>query len=211
LKRCVCDKTDAFSYTGAGCETLSGPVDDEEATAKAKEFAKKLNMTLRKEKEASDARALAARLREETEKKTLKNGDVLNATKKQINTLKDKQHSAVDAIKDLERDLTTLNETAAAMAKRAQDEKNEKEAKMKLTEEEASKAKKKTFHGGKHEGDHEKAMQSRQWKRLRWQRRVLRRKVRLRPRLRREQQLPIRSMPQRVLRKRRVPAGSMPV
>ena len=30
-KRCVCDKTDAFSFTGAGCETLSGPADDEEA------------------------------------------------------------------------------------------------------------------------------------------------------------------------------------
>ena len=36
---------------------------------KALDFAKKLNMTLRKEKEATEARKLAARLREEAEKK----------------------------------------------------------------------------------------------------------------------------------------------
>merc|ERR1711871_1512550 len=99
--------------------------------------------TLAKEKEVSDARALAKKLREETEKKSLKNADVLNTTKNQINALKSKQHSAIHAIEDLQRDLTTLNETASAMAKRAIDEKNEKEAKMKLTQEEASKARKK--------------------------------------------------------------------
>lgn len=96
---------------------------------KALDFAKKLNMTLRKEKEATEARKLAARLREEAEKKALRNGDVLNATKKQMMNLKQKQSGALDAIKELENDLSKLNKTAVAMAEKAKDAKSEEKAK----------------------------------------------------------------------------------
>lgn len=138
--KCVCDKTEAFGYAGKGCETLQGPPTDAEAEKKALDFAKKLNMTLRKEKEATEARKLAARLREEAEKKALRNGDVLNATKKQMMNLKQKQSGALDAIKELENDLSKLNKTAVAMAEKAKDAKSEEKAKKQKTSEEQKKA-----------------------------------------------------------------------
>ena len=52
--KCVCDKTEAFGYTCKGCSKLTGPATDEDAEKKALEFAKKLNMTLNKEKEAAE-------------------------------------------------------------------------------------------------------------------------------------------------------------
>jgi hypothetical protein len=142
-RKCICDKTDAFAYTGESCNVLVGPENDEEATRKAKEFAAKLNETLKREKEASDAHELATKLQEEATKHTMSNGEVLNATKREMSNLKHKQKSASDALKELEKDLTTLNMTATAMANKAKDERLEKEAKVKLTKEETVKAKKK--------------------------------------------------------------------
>merc|ERR1712072_1341533 len=116
--KCVCDKTEAL------------------------DFVKKLNMTLRKEKEATEARKLAARLREEAEKKALRNGDVLNATKKQMMNLKQKQSGALDAIKELENDLSKLNKTAVAMAEKAKDAKSEEKAKKQKKKKKKKKKKK---------------------------------------------------------------------
>ena len=141
--KCVCDKTEAFAYTGKGCQTLTGPPTDEEAEKKALDFAQRLNKTLRKEKEATEARRIAAKLREEAEKKAIRNGDVLNATKKQMSNLKMQQSNALDAIKDLENDLSKLNKTAVAMAEKAKDAKVEAKAKEAKTSEEAKKAKNK--------------------------------------------------------------------
>jgi len=141
--KCVCDKTEAFGYTGKGCSKLTGPATDEDAEKKALEFAKKLNMTLNKEKEAAEARRIADKLHEEAEKKALKNGDVLNATKQQMNNLKKQQSGALDAIKELEGDLSKLNKTAVAMAEKAKDAKAEANAKNAKTAEEAKKLKNK--------------------------------------------------------------------
>ena len=72
--------------------------------------------------------------------------------------LKQKQSGALDAIKELENDLSKLNKTAVAMAEKAKDAKSEEKAKKQKTSEEQKKAQNKKMLEEKNEEKFKDAM-----------------------------------------------------